>query len=208
MTGTINPELPSGGEPRSTADGKIKGSLITLRDGINALLNSENKIPSASLAESKLTWYTPKVIATEESRTNTAFGTLTTADEIKSVVLPENGLLLIRFTALVKSSVEGNGRVALFLGTNQLKLPGVTVPVVSEVSTSGTNFSTIAPGPAGLVRLNGTSYVTTGMTLSDSGGGVCEVEAAAGTYNVSVQYKAASGSVTAKERKLYVEVHG
>jgi hypothetical protein len=32
--------------------------------------------------------------------------------------------------------------------------------------------------------------------------------AAAGTYNISVQYKATSGSITAKERKLWVAVLG
>jgi hypothetical protein len=35
-------------------------------------------------------------------------------------------------------------------------------------------------------------------------GGVCYVFAAAGTYDVSVQFKASSGSITAKSRKLWV----
>ena len=41
---------------------------------------------------------------------------------------------------------------------------------------------------------------------SIASGGVCAIFAAAGTYDVSVQFKATSGSVTAKERRLYVWV--
>lgn len=39
-------------------------------------------------------------------------------------------------------------------------------------------------------------------------GGVCVVRAAAGTYDISVQYKATSGTVTAKSRKLWVWTQG
>lgn len=39
-------------------------------------------------------------------------------------------------------------------------------------------------------------------------GGPCYVFAAAGTYDVSVQFKASSGSVTAKNRKLWVQALG
>lgn len=52
MTGSINPELPGAGEDREVSDSRVKGSLITLRDAQNALLNSENKVPRAALAPS------------------------------------------------------------------------------------------------------------------------------------------------------------
>jgi hypothetical protein len=39
-------------------------------------------------------------------------------------------------------------------------------------------------------------------------GGVCEVFAAAGTYTVSVQFKASTGTVFVKERHLWVEAEG
>lgn len=163
-------------------------------------------------ANNPVTWYTPKVIATEESRTNTSFGTLTTADEIKSVVLAENGLILISYTAIIKSSVSGAGGVAIFIGSNQLKSPGiVAAPEVQEASTTGTSSTMFISRGGGLVNLEaGTSYVTTGMTLGAAGtsSGLCPVFAAAGTYDISVKYKATSGSVTAKERKLWVETRG
>jgi hypothetical protein len=40
------------------------------------------------------------------------------------------------------------------------------------------------------------------------GGGSIEVFAAAGTYTIGVKYKATSGNVTAKERKLWVATLG
>lgn len=51
MTGSISPNLPSKGEPLGTADKRVRESLVTIRDGLNALLNSENKIPGSSLAK-------------------------------------------------------------------------------------------------------------------------------------------------------------
>lgn len=57
------------------------------------------------------------------------------------------------------------------------------------------------------------SYVGTGMILgldnepSSSvflGGGVCVIEADAGTYDVSVRFKRSEGKLSAKERKLRV----
>ena len=55
------------------------------------------------------------------------------------------------------------------------------------------------------------SDVTTGQIVNVGGsasGGVVTVFAAAGTYDVSVQFLAVAGSVTVKERKLWVWVQG
>jgi hypothetical protein len=63
-----------------------------------------------------------------------------------------------------------------------------------------------------LVERRGGAYtgdVTTGQLLGRNLAatlmGLAVVFAAAGTYDVSIQFKSASGSVTAKERKLWVE---
>lgn len=172
-------------------------------------------VTRANLAsESKpVTWYTPKIIATEESRENLAFGTLTTPDEITSVVLPENGLMVVGYEALVKSSGAGAGSAALFLGGKQIKIAGSTSPEVQEVATNGTGFQNFQTTGTGLsTRNSGTSFVTTGQVLGNPAvqgtGGLCVIFAAAGTYNISVQFKASSGSVTAKERKLWAFILG
>lgn len=204
MTGSL--PLPEVGENNSSADPRVRALLSQY----NELLNSENKLPNTSLT-GVIGWYTPKVIATEQTRENVAFGTLTTPDEITSVVVPENGLMVIAYSAIVKSSAEEAGKIAIFIGANQLKSAGSTVPVAVETATSGTAFATLSSSLVGLsVNVSkGTSFVTTGQTLTASSttGGLCYVQRlAAGTYNVSVQYKATSGSVTAKERYLAVGV--
>jgi hypothetical protein len=208
MTGTINPTLPVAGEPNSTADPKILGSLKTLRDEINALLNSENEIPTSALAESKVTWYTPTVIATEENRTNTAFGTLVTPDEITGVVMPTSGLIIVGYSALVKSSVASAGNYAIFLNSNQLRTPYG----VQENQTVETSFIYVSSFYGGLTGNSTTSpsIVTTGQVVGapNVAGGLCTVFAASGTYNVSIRFKATSGSVVAKERKLWVYTLG
>jgi hypothetical protein len=162
---------------------------------------------------SSVTWYTPKVIATEQTRESASFGTLTTPDEIKEVKLPENGLIAIAYLAIAKCSTAGSGRAAIFIGSNQLKKPGSSVPVVQEAELFGTGtFQTVATAADGLDRGEGTSFVSTGQVVAHNRGtgfgGFCYVFASAGTYNISVQYRATAGSITAKERKLWVATLG
>src|SRR5882672_5453420 len=110
--------LPKGETNKGKANwSDVYGNDKALKEAAETL---EGKFPvtRANLAtESKpFTWYTPKIIATEETRENVAFGNLTTADEIASVVVPENGKLLIGYRAHYKSSVGAAGSVALFVG--------------------------------------------------------------------------------------------
>jgi hypothetical protein len=150
------------------------------------------------------------IITTEESRTNTAYDTLTTPDQVQDVVLPANGLIVVAYQALVKSSVNAAGSIALFIGSNQLKYraPSLTLQSTGTVGTDA--YAPISSAPQGLLvdTADSASDVTTGQAVASSGtagyGGPCFIFAAAGTYTVSVQFKATSGSVTAKQRKLWV----
>jgi hypothetical protein len=61
--------------------------------------------------------------------------------------------------------------------------------------------------------MEGQDATTTGLVIGAKGsnyqtGGSVRVEAAAGTYTVSVQFSATSGSVTVRSRKLWVEAKG
>jgi len=193
LAGTL--EIPVVGEANSKADPKLKTGLETL----NARLNAENLIG----------WYKPLSIAAEQTRESTSFGTLTTADEIKSIVVPENGLIKIGYVAKVKSSEANKGRLAIFIGANQMK--NATDGLVHEVEAgTGTVFNTITTQPGGLAKISGeAAFPTTGAPLGlGSNGGFCSVFVAAGTYNVSIQYRVqeAAKVVTAKERKLWVGV--
>ena len=157
------------------------------------------------------------VIATSEARTNTAYGLLTQPDRVSGVVLPPNGLLCIAYHASWAEATATAARAAIFLGANQLKsaLAGSAAPAVVEASHgSGAVFNVLSScSQNGLASEgSGTAYsgdVGTGQVLASSANtadraGICVVFADPGTYDVSVQFKASSGSVTVKDRKLWV----
>lgn len=149
-------------------------------------------------------WYAPKIITAEESRTSTEFGFLTsTEDKIEGVVVPTGGLLLLNFHAQVKSSVAAAGRVVPFIGSNNLFNPGGSTN--AEAKTEGTSFVTINSGPTALEK---SSTAAEEQTSGQVVGAALEIFVAAGTYTVSVKYAATSGSITAKNRRLYVRVLG
>lgn len=145
------------------------------------------------------------IIATEESTTSPTYTTLTTADQVDDVVVPEDSLLFIGYRALWKASVSNAARAAIFLGANQLKTVTSTgAPTVDDAGANvGTDFEWLLTGTAGLTSEGAptdASSVVTGMAIPI----ITTVEIEPGTYDISVQYKVSSGSVTAKERKLWV----
>lgn len=159
-------------------------------------------------------------IATIESRSNTSFGTLTTPDQV-SVILPTDGLLTILYQATWQNSVGAAGAAAIFLGANQLTLAsqiGLGPTQISAGCTTTANLyvplssSAIGLGPNTPIQSTGGNYAgdsTTGQLVgvydgNTEYGGPCCIFAAAGTYTVSVQFKSTSGSVTVKNRKLWV----
>jgi len=161
-------------------------------------------------------------IATEETTTSTSYTLLTTEDQVENVVLPTDGILWVKYRALWKLTGASNaGAAAIFIGSNQLKAFVVnTVPAVAEASlaASGDNYGLVysepinaAVGTTGLDSLSsGTSdasFVTTGMADSH----FLAIEAAAGTYTVSIQFHVNAtngGTLSVKERKLWVKAEG
>jgi hypothetical protein len=148
-------------------------------------------------------------IATEQERTSTTFGTLPTADLIKEVKVGEKGLLRIGYSARFKSSASGAGQAAIFIGTNQIKL-FTTEPKAVAAVTIGTTFRHLTSRYAGLAASTAGEATgvdaTTGQLISASTeGGEAVLWVAPGTYDVSIQFKATSGSIFVKERRLWVE---
>jgi hypothetical protein len=162
------------------------------------------------------------IITAEESRTNTAYGPLGTPDQVQNVGLPTDGLFVIGYFALWKCSVANAASASLFLGGNQAQISLTGTPIPQEVThqagsanrytaltTTAQGLSTTQSGSSatGSVATTGQIIATTGATLSGTnfdGGGFTVIWAAAGTYTVSVQFRASSGSVTVKERRLWV----
>jgi hypothetical protein len=188
------------------------------------------------------------IIPTAETRTNTAYGLLTTPDRVQGIVLPTDGWMVVAVQATWQESVVGAARAAIFIGANQIKIAqdGTAAPVTTAAAMSSTlnpNTDTVlssyvgglvgAPSDGGvaytgdvttgqvigqvgtiisgsgkvpIVEVGGTIYglASSSGTIAVAAGGFCLISAAAGTYDVSVQFKASSGSVTAKNRKLSV----
>lgn len=162
------------------------------------------------------------IIGTTEARSNVAYGTLTTPDQVTGIVLPTDGFIVVGYQATWQESVDGAARAAIFVGANQLTFASENAaasPLFQEASVgmAAAIYGVLATGPLGLAGTasgsGGVGYtgdVTTGQVLgvvpaagTGLGGGPTYIFAAAGTYTVSVQFKASSGSVTAKNRKLW-----
>lgn len=149
----------------------------------------------------------------EEARTNTAYGLLGTNDKVSGLVLPNaNDLIVVVFAAEIKSSAAAAGKAAIFVGSQQLNASSL----LGEVATSGTNnYRQINACGGGLVSdtvdLGATAVDPTSggggpLSLSRSLGnsGWCVIgNMPAGTYDVSVQVKASSGSVSMAFRRLW-----
>jgi hypothetical protein len=144
-------------------------------------------------------------------------------------VLPTNGLLAVWYQALWQQSVNGAASADIFLNGVQLQSavnPGATSYSSSPATINTTINSNFVLGSywAGLqsaqaqttgINTGGiTSIPSTGVALGSPfnntfqefwAGGPCYITAAAGTYTVSVQFKASSGSVTVSNRTLRVQ---
>ncbi len=145
-----------------------------------------------------------------------------TADEVAGVVLPTNGLILVGFTGALKSSVTSAGHAAIFLGSVQVKSDqGGSSSRPQEASTALTVFRHLSIYGGGLLCSEVETWggdVTTGQIVGGAQkvgtetfintGGLCPIFVGAGTYAVNIQYKSSSGTVTAKERKLWVATLG
>lgn len=158
-----------------------------------------------------------------ETRSNAAFGLLATPDRVQNVVLPTDGLIYITFHASWHSSAASTAAAAIFLGSNQVKLvpTGGGAPAVHQVSigTNGASEQALVTTTNGLATSNGASayvpdnaiaQIQGGGVISGCGaGGICVIYAAAGTYDVSIQFLTTGGNtVTVANRRLRVWTQG
>jgi hypothetical protein len=216
--GTISLQSPQIGQPDTTEDVKIQNNFTTLQTVINGNLDSANlsaaTSQSAGVNASGQTVKGAVNIATSQSTGSTTYTTLATPDQITGLVLPTNGLLVMWYRAIFASSVNSAGSATVFVNSNQLVVDegGSGPPVVQSAVTANANVNNGLYSTAeGLASTNSPfnygSDATTGQIVgggSSGQGGPIYIFAAAGTYTVSVQFKASSGTVTALSRKLWV----
>ncbi|HEY1833683.1 MAG TPA: hypothetical protein VGG08_04540, partial [Solirubrobacteraceae bacterium] len=195
---------------------------------------SSTQLATTAFVASALT-SAKSIIPAEESRENAAYGVLGTPDEV-TLTLPTNGLIAVLFQAHWQESVSNTMRAALFLNGVQQRVQlfeelsvceGCSVPsaatgiahslftiptgLASAVGASP-NAADITTGQAvGAVSINGEGEIaftvgSSAIRRQQSGGGPCYIFANAGTYKVSVRFKASSGKVSVKERKLWASV--
>lgn len=191
-----------------------------IRTALSNTLNwAKGKVGEANFEAAVASTYLPglvqkSIIATEQVRTNTAFGVLGTPDEV-TLTMPENGLIAIAYQATWKESVGKAARAAIFIGANQLLTANNPAPAVQEtVERAGAaeTFNVLATAAGGLAHYDSstgyTGDATTGQLVGSTGTafGPCVIFAAAGSYKISVQFKASSGNVTVKSRKLWAWV--
>lgn len=173
------------------------------------------------------------IIATEESTTSSSYTYLTTPDRVQNVVLPTDGLIFVAYTADWYRNGGSGASAALFVGANQAKIAVSDQSIPREqyaVARTG-GYGKLLTTPGGLVSGSGAysgdeatgqilgtakslsgsyeSYAFTNVVTAPSmTGGVCTLFAAAGTYDIGIKFKASSGTVYAKERKLWVWTMG
>jgi len=198
MASELTYSLPELGTPNATADPLVRTALQEIKTTYNA------EVPSTQKA---FKWYAPKEIVTEETRSNVAFGTMTTADEITGVALPAGGVIRIAYRAIWKSSVSSAGEARITL--NGTGVSAIAANGVEKIATQGTTNRILMTNPASGEGVRPFQNGKEVSTMPTSGlMPWWEVFAPAGTYAVAIQFLATSGSVTVKERVLQVEVHG
>lgn len=134
-----------------------------------------------------------------------------------AIFIGSNQLQVAHMKAAGTTPVPVTQAAATSAGGASLDFPLVSVPVglVSVGTSTGAYSGDVTTGQAvGIVggvgsrylnyEIDGTVRQATPTADALPMGGACSVFAAAGTYDVTVQFKASSGSVTAKNRKLWV----
>ena len=224
------PENPQAGDPRLVGDLTANDTaLMAAVNSVDASQLAANAVTTAALQPASVTADKladaaklglsgvstvrrgKLIIATEESTSSTSFTDLATPDRVQNVALPTDGLIFVLVTAQWKESVASAARAAVFIGSSQLQSPGVATAVSQEAELSlGGATDTYAElrsasdGLSSPATVRGSSPAATGQVVAQP----MVIAAAAGTYDVGVKFKASSGSVSARYRKLWVWTMG
>jgi hypothetical protein len=155
------------------------------------------------------------IISSEQSTASTSYALLGTPDRVQNIVLPTDGLIFVIYRALVRNDA-GAGVAGLFLNNTLIRSPALGSAPISQDSLIGdsdyqwllssheTGLRTPSTGSA-----SSDDGTTTGMIVGNGAvlgtpSAIVAIEAAAGTYDVAVKFKAFSGITYAKDRRLRV----
>jgi hypothetical protein len=224
--GTISLQIPVIGQPDTTEAPKIQNSLTAIQGAINGNIDGTNLTAAVSQAAginvSGQTVKGSSIVPTSQSTGSTTFTTLGTPDQVTGLVLSTSGLITVWYQATWQESVANAAQAQIFLNSSTVQLTGnngsVSFGTALVGSVGGANRNTpLSTWVAGLFSptaqaTGSVADVTTGQFIGASdtvggtkAGGPAYIFAAAGTYTVSIQFKASSGTVTAANRRLYVQ---
>lgn len=150
-----------------SASAAIAYSKLSLSGSIlNTDLDASSVLTPAGISSSVIR-RGKSIIATSESTSSTSYTTLTTPDQVSSLVLPADGLIWVMLQATWKGTTS-DCKAAIFLDSTQLKAATLNnlAPVTIEAGTggSGNKWEVLCTTPANLI----TSY----DTLADYSGDV------------------------------------
>ena len=146
-----------------------------------------------------------KSIGAAEQTTNSVTAVeLGPPDRCSGIVVPEDGLLKVVFRALVKDT--GSGAVLLYVDSTTVKIVALSAaPATQEGPITDSEYQFVVSHGGGLGSMGvGSSAASDGVTTGLIAGSECVIHGLpAGTYDVSVRYKA-GGTLSAKDRRLWV----
>ena len=104
---------------------QLNSNLTAITDEVNGNLDNTNVASAEAailgLSQSGSVRRGRSIIATSEARTNTAYGTLTTPDQVSECCTPDRWPDLHRHTRQRGRVCSGAASAAIFIGSNQLK---------------------------------------------------------------------------------------
>lgn len=220
--GTGSKEAAAGNDSRLSDERTPKANSVVTSKIADGNVTREKLASDAK----PMHWYPPKIINAEDERNSTSFGLLGSGDVVANVVLPSNGLIVVLYDATWRGQTEGASVfAAIFLDEVQMKVPDTSAgePIPQEATkTPGSflsgYFARLNSYWNGLVSNDNSGDATgnedygTGTAVGHlqgnrlSGGGPCYIYADAGTYDVSIRFRASAGVVRANTRRLWVGV--
>lgn len=218
MSTLTYPFTLTAGQPENV--GQLNSNLAAISTIINGALD-EGNLATATLQKLGLNSGAQvgrgkSIIPGTETTTATSYavGNLATPDRVSGIVLPTDGLIVVAYQAIWQNTVASNARAAIFIGANQVKKgDGAGAAAVQEVNgpaetnDDGILFTASGAGLSSGGGAGAATEVTTGQLVGGTGtfGGPAYTFAAAGTYDVSVQFKNnAAGTTSVKARHLWV----
>lgn len=149
-------------------------------------------------------------VDTEQTTTSSTFALLGTPDRVQNLTLVQDGLIFATYQADCQA-LGGAGNVAFFLDSTQLEDAGTQATGDSRFVISTTDYNrinSVAWGFQGPNKGPGRTLPRIQAGAQANHSNICAIEAAAGTYELSVRFKCQGGTTYAKNRILRAWTQG